>query len=119
MLFVEVLDNQLSTLLQNAATVFGVELHAIFELVANGFSKIGLRKGDDRNEHVLKFKITVIALNGLVEQGPNLQAVLLGKLSVFAEKTKGGKTKRARILIKAPSAPGRALSQESESRERK
>ena len=109
MLFVEVLDNQLSTLLQNAATVFGVELHAIFELVANGFSKIGLRKGDDRNEHVLKFKITVIALNGLVEQGPNLQAVLLGKLSVFAEKTKGGKTKR----------PGRALSQESESRERK
>ena len=100
MLFVKILDNQLSTLLQNAAAMFGIELHTVFELVSNGIGKVGFRKRNNRNKHVLEFKIAVIALDCLVEQRPNLKAMLLGKLAVFAKKAKSSKTERAGIFIK-------------------
>ena len=94
--------------------MFGIELHTVFELVSNGIGKVGFRKRNNRNKHVLEFKIAVIALDCLVEQRPNLKAMLLGKLAVFAKKAKSSKTERAGISSnKALSAPGRALSQES------
>ncbi len=55
---------------------------------------------DKRIQHVLKLKVTMPALNSLIDKRPDAFGVLLGNSSELAKESHCGKMKRSAFLVK-------------------
>ena len=94
-----VLQNLRCAAFQNALAVRRIERHALGKSRFDGISQLSFRESRDGNQHILKFEITVIALDGFVDERPDFFRTVLCRRAQPTQEAHRSKAGRTALLV--------------------